>query len=210
MLDGLYKQTIDRFWERLARRIAACGLTPNQITWGGIVLVLLQCLFYPLHGSHFWLGLGLAFTFALDALDGAVARITHASSHYGGYLDAVADRYQEVIVYLTLAWVNDWWGVAFVVITGSLLTSYNKARTAVEISIDNDRWPDLLERMERLVILCAALIFDAVLPLPAPFEAGLLHTTLISLGVLTHLTAVQRFLRARHLLRRIGTDHQER
>lgn len=204
MLDGHFKPTINRFWDFLARGLAALGLTPNQITWGGLALVALNCLLYLWHRDNLIFGLTLGVIFALDALDGAVARITNQSTLFGGYLDAVVDRYQEVLVYATLAWVYDWWAVAFVVITGSLLISYNKARTAVEIPIDNDRWPDLLERMERVIILCILLALEPFITLPAPFEAGLLYWGLLLLGILTHLTAIQRFLRARRLITEQG------
>ena len=200
MLDGHYKSSIDRFWNYLARGLAALGLTPNQVTWAGLVLVLLDCALFPLHGNSLWFGLSLGLIFALDALDGAVARITDATSLYGGYLDAVVDRYQEVAVYLTLAWYYDYWGVCLFALSGSLLISYNKARTAVEIAIDNNRWPDLLERMERIVILCLALVLEPLFSVTSALGSGVLWHTLAVLGGLTHLTAVQRFFRARAML----------
>lgn len=196
MIDGHFKGSINHFWNYLAKGLVRLGLTPNQITWGGLGLIVFQCAIYPLHENNFVFGLGLLFTFALDALDGAVARITNTSTKYGGYLDAVVDRYQEWAVYFVLAWVWDWWAVCFLAITGSLLISYNKARTAVEIPINNDKWPDLLERMERVVILCVALMLDPYVSLPDFLGGSLLFAVILMLGILTHLTAIQRFHRA--------------
>jgi len=90
--------------------------------------------------------------------------------------------------------------VVFFVVTGSLLTSYNKARTAIEILVDNKGWPDLLERPQRIWILCTALILDSVIPVPAAFGGRLLIVALVALAVLTHFTAAQRFFRARRKL----------
>lgn len=200
MIDGHFKSEINLFWNFLAKGLVKLGLTPNQITWGGLGLIVFQCMIYPLHENNFILGFGLLITFALDALDGAVARITDTSTKYGGYLDAVVDRYQEWVVYFTLAWVWDWWAVCFLAITGSLLISYNKARTAVEMPINNDKWPDLLERMERVIILCVALMLDPFLTLPDMVGGSLLFVTILVLGVLTHVTGIQRFYRAREMI----------
>lgn len=207
MLDGYSKASIDRFWEALARPLARSGLTPNQVTWLGLVLVLANCALYLWHENSLCLGLGLALSFAFDSLDGAVARLQGTSSRFGGYLDAVIDRYQEIVVYLTIGWVNGWWPACFLAATGSLLVSYNKARTAIEMPIDNAKWPDLMERLERVIVLCTALVLDSLLTLPAALGGRVLFAALVGMGVLTHVTAVQRFLRARRmLLRRGGTE----
>lgn len=200
MLDGYSKSTIDRFWDALARPLARSGLTPNQVTWAGLVLVLANCALYLWHQSSIVLGLALAVSFAFDSLDGAVARLQGTSSKYGGYLDAVIDRYQEIAAYLAIAWVEGWWPACFLAATGSLLVSYTKARTAIEVPIDNAKWPDLMERLERIIVLCAALVLDSLVALPAVLGGRVLLVGLVGLAVLTHLTAVQRFRRARRLL----------
>jgi CDP-diacylglycerol--glycerol-3-phosphate 3-phosphatidyltransferase/archaetidylinositol phosphate synthase len=203
MLDGTNKALSDRVWDALAVPLARAGLTPNQITWLGLLLVLANCAVFYVYRSTFWFGVGLAVAFTFDGLDGAVARMRGMSSRYGGYLDAVVDRYQEIAVYLAIALVTQWWLLAFLAITGSLMTSYNKARTAVEIPIDNNAWPDLLERLERVSILCAALIFDSLIHLPPQWGASILSLAMLAIGVLSHITAIQRFFRARgQLLRR--------
>ncbi len=201
MIDGRYKAVIDRFWDVLGRQLARTGLSPNQITWFGLVLVLVSCALYFWHRENLWLGIGLALAFAFDALDGAVARITNRSSRYGGYLDAVVDRYQEIAVFLTIAWVNDYWLVSFLAVTGSLLISYNKARTAIEMPVDNVAWPDLLERLERIFIICGGLILDPLVNAWVALPEAFLYYAIVVLAVLAHLTAAQRFLRARGMLR---------
>ena len=202
MLDGLHRDRTGRFWEDLARPLARSGLTPNQVTWLGLLLVLANCIAFVLHQNTFAFGIGLAIAFSFDSLDGAVARLTGTQSRYGGYLDAVLDRYQETAVYFVIAWMTDWWVLCFAALSGSLLVSYNKARTAIEMPIRNDDWPDLLERFERVTILCTALILDSFFDLPAFLGGRPLFLGILVIAVLAHVTAVQRFFRARTLLMR--------
>lgn len=195
MLDGLFKAKIDLFWNRLGRLLAKLGLTPNMVTLGGLMLVMVSCFYFIKTENSLYFGVFLALSFTTDALDGAVARITGKTTKYGAYLDAVVDRYQEILVYLAIAYVRGYWLAAFGAITGSLLVSYNKARTALEMPVSNDGWPDLLERMERIVLITAALLIDGLLP-----GRDILGYGVILIAVLAHFTAIQRFLRARKLL----------
>jgi archaetidylinositol phosphate synthase len=200
MLDGYKKPAIDRFWNVAALPLVRMGLTPNQVTWIGLGLVLGNCALYVAFANSLAFGLGLALSFAFDALDGAVARLRRDRTRYGGYLDAVIDRYQEVAVFMAIGWVNGWWPSVFLAATGALLTSYLKARTAIEMPIDNDAWPDLMERLERIIVICAALVLDSVVTLPALLGGRVLLAAMVCLAVATHATAIQRFCRARHLL----------
>lgn len=198
MLDGLFKSKIDRFWDRLAKGLARTGLTPNMITLLGFILSLIFCLYFYVYENYAGFGILLVLTFACDSLDGAVARMTDTATKYGSYLDAVVDRYQEVVIYFVIGAVTEFWILVFWVITGSLLISYNKARVAIDTPISNTDWPDLLERLERVIILCLALILEGVFP-----GKNILYYMLILMGVLTHFTAVQRFLRAKKLLNKM-------
>ena len=197
MLDGLNKAAQDRFWDGIARHLVATGISPNQVTMLGLALVLANCALYLWHENHAVFALLLAVAFAFDALDGAVARLTGRSSRFGGYLDAVIDRYQEIAVFLAIASVTGYWLPAMGALTGSLLISYAKARAAIEVPIDNIKWPDLMERLERIVFLCLALLLDPLLQIWLDIAPSPLYYLLILLALLTHATAVQRFYRAR-------------
>lgn len=188
MLDGRYASAMNRVWDFLGRALARTGLSPNAVTVTGLVLVAATAAAYLHHRNDVVFGVCLAVAFAFDGLDGAVARVTGRSSRFGGYLDAVIDRYQEMIALAAIAWVHDLWPAAFLVLSGSFLTSYAKARVALEIPVGNFEWPDLIERFERVVILIAILVFGVVGP------------GLLVLGVLAHVSAVQRFFRARRRL----------
>lgn len=170
--------------------------TANQVTLMGLGLIGLVSLAYGWHHAPFWYALTLAIAFSANSLDGAVARLRKESSAFGGYLDAVVDRYQELIVIATLAIVHDCWAAAYFAFSGSVLTSYMKARAAIERPVDNVAWPDLFERQERIFFICLALIGQSLFG--ASFEV--IPAALWLLAVLTHATALQRFLRARKIL----------
>ena len=106
MIDGLLKSKIDPIWEAMSTPLVRAGLTPNQVTFAGLVLILVASGAYLLHGLALIYGISLAFAFAFDALDGAVARRTGLSSRAGGYFDAMVDRYQELIVPQLMLWLS--------------------------------------------------------------------------------------------------------
>jgi phosphatidylglycerophosphate synthase len=195
MLVGLFKSKLDRFWNQMGAGLARSGVSPNMVTLAGMGLTFFSCLYFLLSADFFGFGIFLAITFTSDSLDGAVARLTNRSSKFGSYLDAVVDRYQEILVYLTLGIVTEFWIPVFIAVTGSLLVSYNKARVAVDTPISNHGWPDLMERMERLILICMALILEGLFP-----DHDIMKYLLILMGILTHLTAVQRFFRAKNIL----------
>ncbi|WP_435139960.1 CDP-alcohol phosphatidyltransferase family protein [Pseudopelagicola sp. nBUS_19] len=196
MIDGLLKSKIDPIWEAISTPLIKAGMTPNQVTFAGLVLILLASGAYMLHGTPLIFGLTLAVAFAFDALDGAVARRRDLRSKAGGYFDAMVDRYQELAVLTAIAYVHDLWPLALACFSGSVITSYAKARTAIEVSINNEDWPDFFERLERVIYLCGMLVL-----------AGLLGNWIITFGLtgfalLSHLTAFQRARRATQLLRK--------
>lgn len=205
MLDGRYGDRLNRVWEFLARGLARAGVSPNTVTLAGLALVLAGAAAYPVHRNSLAFAVWLALAFSFDGLDGAVARLTGRSSKFGGYLDAVIDRYQELAVLASLAWVHDAWPAALLVVSGGFLTSYNKARAAMEIEISNTDWPDLLERMERVIFIIALLVLDRFVQVVPGTGVEVIPAGLVVLGVLAHATALQRFMRARRKIIRAET-----
>lgn len=195
MIDGLFKKYIDPLWELPARPLAR-HMTANQVTLMGLALIGLVSLGYVWHRAPFWYALTLAIAFSADSLDGAVARLRRESSAFGGYLDAVVDRYQELIAIAALASVHQCWAAAYFAFSGAVLTSYMKARAAVERPIDNVAWPDLFERQERIFFICIALVCQSLFGA----RVDVIPAALWLLALLTHATALQRFRRARRLL----------
>lgn len=208
MIDGLMRDYIDPMWERMAQPLVRAGMTPNQVTATGLVLIALVSAAYLYHQSSLVFGLTLAVAFAFDALDGAVARQRKMSTKVGGYFDAMVDRYQELAVLAAIAWVANLWPVALFAFSGGVLTSYAKARTALEIQISNDGWPDLFERFERILFLCFMLAIDGVASLIGLGTPWILQGGLALYALLTHLTAAQRINRAFAMLKEVDAKNR--
>ncbi|MER7400750.1 CDP-alcohol phosphatidyltransferase family protein [Streptomyces sp. NPDC000151] len=69
-------------------------ITPNQITWGALLLGLVSAACFAL-GDWRWLIAGAVvyhLSFILDCMDGKVARLTGQGSVFGAWLDYIFDR----------------------------------------------------------------------------------------------------------------------
>ena len=69
---------------------------------------------------------------------------------------------------------------------GSVITSYAKARTALEAQISNEGWPELFERLERIIYTCVMLVAAGLaFAIPHTEETGLGYgaTALIGLAL---------------------------
>ncbi|GGF05751.1 CDP-alcohol phosphatidyltransferase family protein [Stappia taiwanensis] len=206
MIDGLFKRHIDPLWESLSTPLVRIGMTPNQVTATGLLLVAATSLAYAIHGNALIFGVTLAFSFAFDALDGAVARRRDMCSRSGGYFDAMVDRYQELAVLAAIAYVNDAWALALLALSGGVFTSYAKARTAIEMPISNEAWPDLFERLERTIFLCVMLIIAGAVPASLVASSDVVIVGLALYSALAHITALQRTRRAVGMLRAAERD----
>jgi len=199
MLRSRYQQAIHRGLEPLAGAIARCGVSPNALTLAGPLLTSIACAWFLRTEAVVPFCLAIAAIGLLDVVDGAVARVSGRVTRFGAYLDALCDRYVEVLVVCAAAAVTGYWALSLLVLAGSLLVSYTKARAAMEVPISNAEWPDLMERMERSAVFLAGLAASALLPW-WPFGRDLFWWTLAVLAVLTHLTVLQRVLRARRYI----------
>ena len=201
MIDGLIKHVLDPIWEKASTPLVKARMTPNQVTLSGLGLIVVGSLAYLWHRSDLVFGLWLAVSFAFDALDGAVARRRDMRSKAGGYLDAMVDRYQELAVLAAIAHVHAVWPLAMLAFGGSVITSYAKARTALETDISNEGWPELFERLERVIYLCVLLVAAGLVP--ADWTRPVVWWGMGLFAVLTNLTALQRAWRAFSMLRRL-------
>jgi archaetidylinositol phosphate synthase len=200
MIARAVRTLIARIGRTAFQALAASGVKPNQITLAGFALVLVSCALYLWTKDLFVLGVALSLSYPIDAIDGAVARYSGSVSRFGGYLDSVVDRYQEVAGYFVVGVVTGWWIGIFALTVGSLLVSYNKAAAALQVPIDNKGWPDLMERARRTWLFCPALILDNAIPIPEFLGGSFAHLAIWSIAVLVHFTAIQRIMRARRLL----------
>jgi CDP-diacylglycerol--glycerol-3-phosphate 3-phosphatidyltransferase len=135
------------------------------------------------------LGLGLALLIASavpDLLDGALAKASGRSSSRGAFFDSVADRLTDALVLGAFAWYLQDKGrghydlLPLAVLGVSMIVSYERAKAE---SLGFSAKGGLMERAERIVVLCAALAFSRfMLPL------------LWVMFALTSATALQRFV----------------
>ncbi len=195
MIDELYKDRMDSGWDRVGRWVARTGLTPNAITWIGLVLCSLNAAAFVIHREFWVFGLLVGLIELLDNVDGAVARVTGLSSRRGAYLDATTDRYKDTFILLAIAYVTGFWLHAVLAISGSLITSYAAARAAMlgATGQGGGGLPDLFERLERTATLCIGLV--AAPFCPPILGHALMWWVLYFVAFMTHLTGVQRMAR---------------
>jgi CDP-L-myo-inositol myo-inositolphosphotransferase len=118
---------------RISRYLVQRDVTPNQISLFSILCSLLAAGLFAL-GGYFALLLGgvlAQFASIIDGCDGEVARLKYQSSDFGGWFDAVMDRYADAFLLFGLTWhllaveVNGWiLFVGFMAIIGSFMLSY--------------------------------------------------------------------------------------
>ena len=132
------------------------------------------------------LGLGLLIGSAVpDLLDGALAKASGRASVRGAFFDSVCDRVTDTLILGAFCWylLDTHRGhialLPVAVLGASLVVSYERAKAE---SLGFTAKGGIMERAERIVVLCAALAFSFVM-------IPLLWLML----VLTLVTAGQRF-----------------
>lgn len=147
-------------------------------------------------GGRVWYLLGAVLVFAngwLDLVDGALARATGAASTGGDLLDHVLDRYADVALLVGMAAGLDRYGLGLLAVTGVLLTSY--LGTQIQAVGLGREYGGLLGRADRLALVGVTAAATALYPRPVG-PLTLLGWALVVLGVVGHVTALQRFVGA--------------
>jgi phosphatidylglycerophosphate synthase len=204
MIDELYKDQMDLLWDRFGRLVARTGLTPNGVTAIGMALCTVNALAFTWHRNMLVFGILVGAIELLDNVDGAVARVTGASSKLGAYLDATTDRYKDFFILLAIAYVTGYWLACTLAIGGSLITSYAAARAAMLGATDDGSGgglPDLFERFERIATLCIGLGLTPLVPQIMGHD--LIFYVIWLVAIMTQVTGVQRFSRRARQLREI-------
>lgn len=185
MFDGRFRTGVDKVTRPVAKVLRATGLAPDHLTALGLVLAVPAA--WAVATGRLGLGLGLLIGSAVpDLLDGALAKASGRASVRGAFFDSVADRVTDAFILSALAWYlqDTHRGHIFIlpvaVLGVSLLVSYERAKAE---SLGFTAKGGLMERAERIVVICAALAFSFVM-------IPLLWLML----VLTAATAVQRFV----------------
>ena len=166
----------------LVRRLSQYRVNPNFLTFTGLGINIAATGCFA-KGMFFWAGLVVLFAGVFDMLDGAVARVTNRETRFGAFLDSVVDRYSDMLMLFGLMlWYAKmdrmfYLGLTGMVIIGSVMTSYTRARAESLIPACK---VGFLERAERIVLLVIGALTDR------------LAVALWIMAILTNWTVVQR------------------
>lgn len=185
MFDGRFRAPIERAVKPVGSAIRRAGMTADQLTILGILFAVAAAV--AIARGSLQVGLVLVILAALpDMLDGAVAKASDSASQRGAFFDSVVDRLTDSLLFGGVAWYfasTESAHTALVpmaVMGVSSLISYQRAKAE---SLGLHAKGGLMERAERIIVLCAGLMFDVLL-LPVMWL----------MLVLTAITAVQRFV----------------
>jgi CDP-diacylglycerol--glycerol-3-phosphate 3-phosphatidyltransferase len=165
VFDGRFRSGVDRAVKPIGGALKGTGLSPDHLTALGLLLAF-PAAWAIATGL---LGLGLALLIASgvpDLLDGALAKASGRASVRGAFFDSVADRVTDTVVLGGVAWYlldryHDHVALLPMAVLGaSLLISYERAKAE---SLGFEAKGGLMERAERLVVLCVGLAFSFLL-----------------------------------------------
>lgn len=132
--DGPVSRWLNRpISTRISKFLVNFNISPNQISFFSFVLSMIAAGLFALGNYWFLASGGIIAQFAsiIDGSDGEVARLKYVSSDYGGWFDAVLDRYADAFLLLGLTWyvysqdLSPWaFGIGFLAIIGSFMLSY--------------------------------------------------------------------------------------
>ena len=99
--DGIHTSFNRRLCWPLVRLLSHTPVTPNAITFGGVVISILSAIAFA-HGTYPWSVLGASLFYIaglFDEMDGMLARITFAESPSGTWLEGMADGLSYVLLF---------------------------------------------------------------------------------------------------------------
>jgi CDP-L-myo-inositol myo-inositolphosphotransferase len=207
-MDGVYDGFVSRHLNRRLSRPAArllghTPVTPNQVSVAslGVALGSFLCFAY---GYPIAAALLAQTSSVLDGVDGDLARLKGLTSAFGGFMDAVIDRYTDalIILGLTLWAAGDEssvtvWMTGFLALAGTFAVTYSRARVeGLPRNVFDRGITSLASRDIRLLLIMVGAL------------AGQGFSTLLVLASLTNAVALMRLVQARRLLG--GTTAKER
>lgn len=185
---------------RLARRVArtllrGAHVSPNAVTVTGTALNAVAAV---LAFHHEFLAAAIVFLLGslLDAMDGAIAKVTGRVTAFGGFLDSTLDRVSEGFVLggLGLMYAADGnlaaVAACFVAVASSYLVSYTRAKAE---SLGVACKGGLASRVERVALLAIGLLLAQWWPLALEIITYVLAVT-AALTVLQRVAHVHRAL----------------
>ncbi len=185
MFDGKFRGPIDKAVRPIGQGLRRTGLTPDHLTIVGLVFACGAAV--VIGDGHLRWGLVLVVLAALpDMLDGALAKASNTSSQRGAFFDSVVDRVTDALLLGGVAWhlalssTPQQAVLPFAVMALSSVISYQRAKAE---SLQLYAKGGLMERAERIIVLCLGLLIPR-----------LLIPILWIMLVLTAITCIQRFV----------------
>lgn len=175
------------------RFFLAAGATPDVFNFAGLVFGLASGVLLGLGRLELG-GWAIALGGVCDILDGRIARARNLTSRYGKFIDSTLDRFVEVFAFLGLVVflrptdMGSFFAAA--AMAGSLLVSYAQARgETVNVAGSGG----LMQRAERLVLLCLVCLLDPTLTATLAWREGTAVTWVLGfMAVTTFGTAAYR------------------
>ena len=176
--------------KRIVKVMTLLRIHPNHLTFFGFVMSIGTAYAFS-RGSFRIAGVILIIAGLFDMVDGMVARTLKAVTPFGAFFDSVMDRYSDLIIYLGLIiWFGGQGRLSYVVLVGvvvmgSVMTSYTRARAECLIPLCK---VGFLERPERLVLLIIGSFY-------------IMEPVLWVIAVLSNWTVLHRILYTRQQAR---------
>lgn len=168
----------------LVHGLALSRIHPNVLTFLGLVINAVAAVLLAA-GKFLAAGLVMMTGGLFDMVDGRVARETNRVTAFGGFFDSVVDRYSDLVLLMGLlvyyATINRFFYIVLtaVVMTGSVMVSYTRARA--ECVIPKCK-AGFMERPERVVLLIIGALFNRMAPV------------LWVIAVLSNITVIHRMI----------------
>ena len=185
MFDGRFRAPIEKAVRPVGQLLRRTGMSPDHLTILGILFAIAAA--FSIAQGALRGGLILVILAALpDMLDGALAKAAGSASQRGAFFDSVVDRVTDSLLFGGVAWFfasekSPHLALLPMAIMGvSSLISYERAQAE---SLGLYAKGGLMERAERIIVLCVGLLFDS-----------LLTPILWVMLALTVATAIQRFV----------------
>lgn len=144
--DGFVSRHFNRRLSRpIARLLVHTPATPNQVSLFSFAIALGSLALF-LNDYPLWAGIAVQASSIVDGVDGDLARGKNMATQFGGFFDALLDRYSDVAILGGLTY----WSVTFeerlspestviigvLAIVGALMISYSRARAEASLGFN--------------------------------------------------------------------------
>jgi phosphatidylglycerophosphate synthase len=200
-LNKKRRQAYELHSQTMGRVCVKLGLTPNVISYASLLLSIAAGIVLW-KGFFVWGIVLILLTSFTDMLDGATARAGNMGTTFGGILDHVLDRYAEFIMLsgiLLSGQVNPVWPIF--ALFGMIMASYTR-KAAESIGKLTSAEVGLVGRLEKFIVIIIGLALAKAFPETELAGLKLLELALIFVGVVSHITAIQRLIFAKKELNR--------